>query len=117
MKRRKFLQNILKVTAIASVPAVVIHELVTQPNYPFVAAGNINFSENLTSDPDVEWIINQKTGCIEFIGEKIENDITLQQLRQFIKDDWDCGDELVPFKFDIATVDKITHGFKGYYTI
>jgi hypothetical protein len=65
MSRRKFLQNILKVTVLASVPAVVINELVSQPNYPFVSHGNINFSENLISDSDAKWTCDESSHKLE----------------------------------------------------
>ena len=55
MKRRKFLENILKVTAIASVPAVVINEIIKEePNRfagePLVGGHGVYFDNTSIGD-------------------------------------------------------------------
>ena len=100
MNRRKFIEDLIKAGGAMTVSGVVLNELLTEDKGPFVARGNINFTNNLVSDPNAEFTItyNKKTRTIEIEGNG-DNGIRIEDLYRYIRDEWEDGDE--PYEFPI----------------
>jgi predicted membrane GTPase involved in stress response len=104
MKRRKFLQNILKVTALASVPVVVINEIIKDESseYPFVSSGDWQLNQHLTTNPDAEFkiIFDEEEKTISFENPPKEG-VRLDELYRYMQDEWEHRDE--PYEFPFPT--------------
>jgi hypothetical protein len=137
MERRKFLKNILKVTAIASVPAVVIHELVKNKPLGFAGKplidGHGEYMDTTTlgkwtCDAETktiiqnggfpaEWELNKSNGSIRYIGDEDKKGASIPELQRFLRDEWEGDDKLVPFKFQVIRDFGPEYNFTTNYKI
>ena len=101
MKRRTFLGNMFKGVGAMMIGGTIVGSLKPEPKYPFVAADNVSFNDNLITDvediheplrlidPDTlegEVYINTTTRTI---GLKGEPKYSMGDLYKYLRDEWE----------------------------
>ena len=126
MKRRKFLKRIFKLSPMVVLPTTVVSSLLSEPEIwsdtvtlgqPFVKAGTIDFTDNLiveqTANIAGDWKFDEETKSIIYQGELTDNGITMKELYNFMKNDWNDGSEK-SFKFPVIREFGEKYSYKSF---